>query len=298
METKAIEANVEDAAHASHTTVGSQSHDGRTLRILWRDQLRIALGPSSIALAGYRRGLRPRLSCQAVIPLEPSPAGPPWQAATQALPRLLDESGARRPNLTIVLSNQFVRYVLLPWNAAIRRNAEWLALARHRFSTIYGNAADSWVIRVSSTGSEAPRIASAIDAGLLCALEEAVSSRARLVSVQPCLTAAYNRLQTLIGRESCWLAIEEQERLTLGLLERGVWRAIRTRRRERTARATLAEILDRETSLLTLDEPCTRIALCTDAPRVEDQRSNYEVLDLTFSGRAVPRERPLAMAAE
>ncbi|MGQ0750120.1 MAG: hypothetical protein ACT4PS_06255 [Betaproteobacteria bacterium] len=298
METKAIEAGMQDETQGSGMTFGARGSDRPALRISWRDQLRIGLGPSSIALTGYRRGVRPRLSYQAVIPLEPSRADPRWQAAAQALPRLLEESGARRPHVTIVLSNQFVRYALLPWNPAIKRNAEWLALARHRFATVYGNAAETWVMRVSSTGSEAPRIASAIDAELLAALEAAISSLATLVSVQPSLAAAYNRLHTLIGRESCWLAIEEQERLTLGLLERGVWRAIRSRRRERTSRTTLAEILDRESALLTLDEPCTRVALCTDAPRAEDQRSNYEVLDLTFTGSAAPGERPLAMAAE
>lgn len=298
MKTNAIEASMQDEMRGTEITAGTRSSDRPALRILWRDQLRIGFGPSSIALTGYRRGVRPRRSCQAVMPLEPSRADPPWRAAAQALPRLLDESGARRPNVTIVLSNQFVRYALLPWNAAIKRNAEWMALARHRFSAIYGSAADTWVIRVSGAGSEAPRIASAIDDELLSALDEAVSSRATLVSVQPCLLATYNRLQPLIGQESCWLAVEEQERLTLSLLERGAWRAIRSRRRPRTSRATLAEILDRESALLTLDQPCTRVALCTDAPRVEDPRGNYEVVDLTFTGRAVPAERALAMAAE
>jgi hypothetical protein len=197
-----------------------------------------------------------------------------------------------------VLSNRFVRYALLPWSAAIRRNAEWLALARHRFISVYGSAAETWLTRVSGTGANGPKIASAIDAELLSALEQTFFARAVLVSVQPYLTAAYNRLQPLIGRESCWLAIEEQERLTLGLLEGGAWRTIRSRRRERASRATLGEILDRESALLILDQPCTRVALCTDAPRVEDQRGNYEVMDLTFTGSAVPAERSLAMAAE
>lgn len=295
---KAIEASVQDETRETDATQRTRGGDRPALRMLWRDELRIGLGPSSIALTGYRRGVRPRLFCQAVLPLEPSQASPPWQAAVQALPRLLDESGARRPNVRIVLSNRFVRYALLPWSAAIKRNAEWLALARHRFINVYGSAAQTWLTRVSNTGANAPRIASAIDAELLSALEETVSSRARLVSVQPYLTAAYNRLHPLIGRESCWLAIEEQERLTLGLLEGGTWRAIRSRRRERASRATLGELLDRESALLSLDQPCTRVALCTDAPRLEDQRGNYKVMDLTFTGRAASGERSLAMAAE
>lgn len=281
-------------AHAKTARRGERP----ALRPLWRDHLRIGLGPASIAFAQYRRGLRAALAETAVIAL-PSPSGcTPWQAAVDALHEALPRLLRGRPNVTVVLSNHFVRYALLPWSAALKNDADWRALARHRFSSVHGAAAETWIIRLAGTHRQGPRIASAMDRALLLALEEKIGAHGSLVSVQPCLAAVYNRLQPIMGHESCWLVIEEPGRLTLSLFDRGAWHALRTRRRDESSRSTLQDILDRESALLALKEPCTRVALCSHAPRDDDMRGPYEIRDLTFSGNSAVRERELALALE
>ena len=51
-------------------------------------------------------------------------------------------------------------------------------------------------------------------------------------------------------------------RLTLVLIQRGAWLAIRSRRCDERWRIVLPEILERESAFLGLSEPCTRIVVC------------------------------------
>jgi hypothetical protein len=51
--------------------------------------------------------------------------------------------------------------------------------------------------------------------------------------VQPFLVAAFNRIRQTVGNGSCWIVVEEPGRLTLALLQRGAWVAIRSRPQRR-----------------------------------------------------------------
>lgn len=266
------------------------------LRVLWRDHLRIGLGSKWLALACYRRGLRSTPARKEIVAVEPADHSTPWRAAVDVLPEAIALAGLRRPEVTVVLSNHFVRYALLPWNATLRTEAEWLAFARHRFSSVHGPAAEQWAIRVSATDPQGPRIASAIDRALLAALAQEISGAASLVSVQPYLMAAFNRMRPLIGPASCWLVLEEPGRLTLALIQNGVWRTIRSRRKDEHWRLTLPEILERESALLAFEEPCMRVVVCTHVPFDTQMHGTYELCDLTLAPGATASDRELAMA--
>jgi hypothetical protein len=269
------------------------------LRLLWRDHLRIGMGPKWLAVAGYRRGLRPVLAHKEIIAVDHADnSAPLWQAAVDALPAALAVTGRRGVDVTVVLSNHFVRYALLPWNTELKTETEWLALAYHRFSSIHGAAAEDWVIRIAKTAREGPRIASAIDRALLTALEERISRPASLVSVQPYLMTAFNRMQSMTGNTSCWLVVEEPGRLTLALIQHGVWKAIRSRRKDELCRMTLHEFIERESALLALDEPCTQVVVLTHVPIDTEVRGAYELRDLTLAPGAAGGNRELAMALE
>jgi len=196
----------------------------------------------------------------------------------------LEEINTGRPAVTAVISNEFVRYALLPWSAAIRREAEWLAYARHRYGTIHGPAAEGWFIRIAPAAQGLPRLAAAVDRTLLGALREAVHPHGPLVSVQPYLMAAYNRVQAALKHAGSWLVFEEPERLTLALVDRGVWRAVRTRRKEAHWRAALPRLLDRESALLGLEAPCTEVTVCADAAFEEEAYGPYRLRGLALAG--------------
>ena len=102
----------------------------------------------------------------------------------------------------------------------------------------------------------------------------------RLVSAQPFLVAAFNRIRSTVGKGSCWIVVEERGRLTLALIQRGEWLAIRARRSDDRWRNLLPEILERETAFLGLAAPCTRVIVCAqgtytfDAAMLENWRAD------------------------
>jgi hypothetical protein len=169
----------------------------------------------------------------------------------------------KQHQLSIVLADSFVRYLLLSWNAALKSEDQWLALARHRLATVYGAQAAEWEVKLSATAPQGARLACALDRKLIESLaERAVAARTDLVSVQPFLVAAFNQISRLAGAGSCWLVVEEPGRLTLAYLHKGAWIAVRSRRVDGNWRLVLPEIIERESACLALSETCTRVIVC------------------------------------
>ena len=172
-------------------------------------------------------------------------------------------STRKEQQISIVLADSFVKYMLLPWNAALRTEDQWLALARHRLATVYGAQAAEWEVKLTVTAPQGARLACAIERKLIEALaERSVAARTDLVSVQPFLVASFNQLRELAGAGACWLVVEEPGRLTLAYLQKGAWIAVRSRRVDAQWRLVLPEIIERESACLALSETCTRVIVC------------------------------------
>ena len=266
---------------------------------LWRDQVRIAVCPDRLVIAGYRRGLRPRLERAEVVPVKANPIQglPAWHAALEALAPALAPSAKAKPEVTMILSNHFVRYDLLSWNAALKTDDEWMALARHRMTSVHGPAAEGWALSVSITTPRGPRLVSACDKALLEALEAGVKGAgASLVGVQPHLMTVYNRIRPPVGSRSCWLVIDEPGRATVALIQQGGWRAIRSRGVDERDPVSLAEILERESAILGHEQPCTQVFVHGVEPGGAGHHGRYDVRDVTLVPGAAVRDRQLAMA--
>ena len=129
-------------------------------------------------------------------------------------------------DVTLILSNHFARYTIVqPQNDATPE--EELALARFQFAKIHGERAKAWEVRLSRAGS-GPCLACAIDASLLERLKACFpkGGKARLVSVQPALMAAYNRARGRIPREGAWLLLIEAGRACLARLAAQGWASV------------------------------------------------------------------------
>ena len=123
----------------------------------------------------------------------------------------------RRTDFTVVLSNHFVRYAIVPRQDTATRDEE-LALARFHFAKIHGERAKAWEVRLSGN------LACAIDTALLSDLKQCFAgTKARLVSVQPYLMWAYNQARRRIAREGAWLVLPEQGRVCLARLAARGW---------------------------------------------------------------------------
>jgi hypothetical protein len=171
----------------------------------------IQFGPAELLVAGKR------------VPCDPGYGSEPWHGALEVLKQL--ELGASR--VMIELSNHFVRYALVPWSAALSTAAEEELYVRHHFAKIHGERAKSWTVRASEAPPDAPRLASAIDSGLLEALKQAFAGRkAKLVSIQPALMSRFNAARKNVPAGGAWLVIAEPERACIALHGGKAWRAV------------------------------------------------------------------------
>jgi len=265
--------------------------------LLWRDQVRLGVGPDRLVVAAYRRGVHPRLVRKDIVRVDAAESAEAWRAALEAVPAALGASATQRPDVSVVLSNVFVRYALLPWNPALRTEAEWVALARHRLESVHSESRGDWEVRVTETMRGGPLVACAVERPLLDALEAKIAEgRGRLLSVQPYLMAAFNRLRHKISNQTCWLVIEEPGCLLLVLIQRGSWVSIRNRRVDEHWREQFPEILERESALLALGEPCNEVFAYTPSAFETDSFGGYRLRDLTLPRGTAPDDQPFAMA--
>lgn len=156
-----------------------------------------------------------------------------WQGVLAALRSIQFREWTR---VTVVLSNAFVRYALVPHSDALAGEAEEQAYVRHHFAKVHGERAKSWVFRWSET------LACAIDQRLLDELRASFppQGKARLASVQPALMSAINRWRAEIPATGAWLVLAEPERACAALYTGGGWRSVQS------AKGAWLDVLERE----------------------------------------------------
>lgn len=200
------------------------------MSLLSRNELRIFISPQQVdlvRLAGRGKGHNSEVRA---VPLPaPAPDETPWKAALAALDTLLGDFRNHKADAAVVLSNHFVRYVLIQHNSETSTRDEEQALIRHFFASTYGPAADKWVYRLSDGGSNDDlQVAAAIDNELQESLRSLFeNSRLKLRAIQPHLMAAFNSLRREIG-ENAWFALVEPGMLCLARIDHGQWRFLRT----------------------------------------------------------------------
>jgi len=163
---------------------------------LFRERLLIHLGPEEGAVAAFKEALPLDSKC----------------------------------DVTVVVSNHYVRYALVPWSEALTSAAEEEAYLRHHFAKIHGERAKAWALRASEAPHGTPRLASAVDKALIDALKACFppKGKSRLVSVQPALMAVFNGARGAIPKGGAWLALAEPERACVALHMGGTWRAVQS----------------------------------------------------------------------
>lgn len=199
------------------------------MSLLWRDHISIALESDQVTLVRFARGLRSRVIAKHCEPSGIQSGEMPWMAALDKLSGVLARAEWRDADATVVLSNHFVRYICMPWSENIDEEAEWLALARYHFSTVYGEVAQGWEVRLGPMCPSAPRLASGIDAGLLEGLRQLLKEkRLNLVSIQPFLMAGFNLWASRIKQNPAWFVSVEHGKLCLALLKDGHWHQVQS----------------------------------------------------------------------
>ena len=94
------------------------------------------------------------------------------------------EAGKR--DVGFVVSNNYCRYISLPWSDVMLAKQTRLAYLRSAFAEIYGNAAYDWEMTVQAAPYGQSRIACAMDSAVLQTLrQECAASGARILFCRP-----------------------------------------------------------------------------------------------------------------
>ena len=120
------------------------------------DRLYVALAPESVAMVRVRGLFRPKLVSKTLLACDPHFGAQPWDGALEALQRALAEFAAEPLRATVVLSNRFMRYAVVPFDAKLSGPDEELAHARFHFTKIHGERAKGWDLRLSDAPRGAP----------------------------------------------------------------------------------------------------------------------------------------------
>ena len=219
---------------------------------LWSDKYCAVLCPDQLQVIRRRRGWRGAVVCQAAESFAPDVNAPAWQAAVAALERVLAQPEIGTGVLGVVLSNHFVRYLLVPWSAQLASEEEFHNYAAAAFEEVYGEASSGWDVSVSAERSGAPRLAAAVDRSLLAAIRMGLApTRLRLASVQPYLMAAYNRVARARTGSDFVFMLLEADRACILAAQGGKWCYVSTAAAPEQADA-LSLLLAREMQLADL----------------------------------------------
>ncbi|MDV6342680.1 hypothetical protein R2103_12965 [Nitrosomonas sp. Is24] len=215
---------------------------------LWRDQIQVFLAPGRIDLVRSTRGFKPVQSAKVTVWCEPAQDALVWQAAVQQLEKhLMDAAGAQ---LSVTLSNHFVRYVALLPQAEIATPEEVNSYAAFRMREVYAERVNSWALSVSEWTPLSGAVCAAIPRDLMVQLEEmAARCRCTLKEIEPYFASVYDRWQKLLDGNKTYFAVIEAGRICLAVLINGSWHSIRNQRILHNVAAELLAALDQEAIL-------------------------------------------------
>jgi hypothetical protein len=218
-----------------------------------RDEHRIVLHPGRVVAARVKRelsrhGLKRHVLEMHEFPCEaPGNEDLPWAGALKALDAAVPALSGGRSYASVILSNHFMRYALVPWSDALSDAKEEIAYAQHSFSELYGRDGGEWELRISRGRGCMPQMASAVDRRLLGSLRESLERAGiGLKSIQPHLMQAYNACHAALRGRSAWLALVEDGNLCLALLQKGHWSWVRSMRIGSHWLEELPRLLERE----------------------------------------------------
>lgn len=169
----------------------------------WRKSLTIALTPDSITINSGKKVLR-------TLAIESASA-----EKSSWLPVLseLEKSAAAlaKNKVKFVISNNYIRYAVLPWQEDVFSQQDWQSLAENNMRERYGNVVDSWKVTVAMQGYGKPLLVSAIDQSLLARIETIAKQFSwQIESIEPALMTVVNHYKNKIKKSSLLMLVEKQ----------------------------------------------------------------------------------------
>ena len=203
---------------------------------LWADQIQVYFAPERVDFVRFVRTLRTARGFKSVqMPKitnrcdQQDNNTPNWELPMQQLDQMLhDASGT---DMTITISNHFVRYVTLPPQAEISTPDEVYAYAAFRMREIYSNRVDAWALSVGAWDPIDGAICAALPKDLLAKFQTlADQHKIKLKGVEPYFASVYDRWHKALEKAKVCVTLIENGRICIALLNNGVWQSIRNQR--------------------------------------------------------------------
>jgi hypothetical protein len=233
----------------------------KSIASTWRrDELGVALFPDQLVITRVGGWRRQPLQKE-IIGLAPAADDAPrWKPALEVLAAKVFAGELSGADVTVVLSNHFVHYVLVPWSDALNKEEDQLTFARHRLARVHGSLAEGWLLRLSQANSRQPRLACGVDKALIDALNAVMAPiGGRYRSLQPHFMASFNRWRARLSEQPGWFVVAEPGLVCLALLQDGEWRSVRTIRIGADWPGELSSVLAREQYLVDSESECDRV---------------------------------------
>ncbi|MDI1308937.1 MAG: hypothetical protein PSV17_05830 [Methylotenera sp.] len=238
---------------------------------LFKDELWVFIHPQSITFLRLTRplkkGLKQHIMHKQVIALPQDLATKhlaakqmgdnDWQILANYLKPMLKSAKWQGAVPTVIVSNQFARYAVIPWSNELAVEDERQAYMQHCFNLAYGDATKAWDLRMSEPDFGQSAMASAINRGLLQVLHEVFAEAdMKLAAVYPQLMLAINQTVSQIKKNhliqsenkavTFWLVAIQSERVCLTLFDDSGWRLVKNVGIETDVSEQLTALIQRE----------------------------------------------------
>lgn len=227
---------------------------------LWRDQIQLFFAPGRIDLVRLAKGLKALPQPKISTIFEQGTDTALWKTPIEQLAQLLEKennaSSLSGAELSITLSNHFVRYAVIQFQQGIKDAQEFFTYAQFQMREIYGDRVDSWDISMSDWDPKSGGICAALESELVQQLQAlAVRFHLRLKQIEPYLAAAFDQWSRTIHQQRFWFIVVEPDRLCVLLFSNGSWKSIRNQRLLNAVETELPVLLEQETIIATQQEP-------------------------------------------
>lgn len=199
--------------------------------LLQQNTLLVALSPEHITLSLLKRSFwRDEYKQELTLPCVAN-SDDELIMSLAMLENNLKKAPWNSARVTVVLSNHFVRYMLIPWSDMLLHPKEQQAYLQHLFNETYGDTAANYALRLSPAAPGKERIASALDKSLLEQVRSTVSNAGlQLDSIQPWLMYYFNRYRDQMPDAGGWFVSVEHDISAIIGVANGAWRLVHTLR--------------------------------------------------------------------
>lgn len=178
----------------------------------------------------------------------------PPDALWATLSDVLAALAGQRWHVVVVLSNQYARWLVLPWQAEIRSQADLAAYYRHGLQQAFASDGQDWQIQAQPGGYGQPTLLNALPVALMQQLQTVLATH-RLPPgiITPAWTLAANLALQVMRQQGLpaegWIVCRESGSLTVACLLQGYWQHIRQVPVDAQWQQTLHQLLLREQAI-------------------------------------------------